>query len=437
MGKKKGETPSNGIDRRTLLRTAGATTAVGAGILGTGGTVSADDGIAIRPGEETLPHPDLDYYKPHDSLLHATAHWPLLAFDVQDVMGYIEGSDYPDREKRKARDSLIDLRRRFPVIQQRDTEDENRIWWTLAPGADSRGKDDHETFAHVAKVHADGMQRKGPRTQWWHNTHRKQTTTAAKEIGLSDSKASTIGDWADDPDTTGHYSLSFDDNWNHDTDLEEAFEKGLNKVHRHYSQYLDVDGARVFTCYHDDHDWSYSIGTMHKEGAWHMDQADSAYYTSTQDEYLGKATHYPEDAANPLHTGMGWEQLTVDLHYTSDEDDNVGWTISTKKWLHDEYEEFISDQWTSGWNFKDEFKSTDCDGCYRYYDILDRQQAIWDMAKESGKHSETVYNKIYSEGDVDWTNWSWSTESDLASITDNMMYTCGLYVRGFIREFYS
>jgi hypothetical protein len=436
MGEKGGK-PSNGIDRRTLLKTTGATAAVGAGIFGTGAAASSDDGIAIRPGDDTVPHPDLDYYKPHHSLLEITSHWPLLAFEMNDVMSYIEKSDRTRQEKREARDALVDLRRRFPVVEKRDTEDENRIWWTLAPGADSRKKGDDETFAHVAKVHANGMQRNGLSTQWWHNSHRKQTTTAAKEIGLSDSKASTIGDWADDPDKVDHYSVSFDDNWSHDTDLEEAFEYGLNKVHRHYSHYLDTDGAKIFSCYHNSHDKNYNVGTAHKAGAWHMDQADSAYYTSTQDEYLGKATHYPEDVANPLHSGMGWEQLTVDLHYTSDEDDNVGWNVSTKKWLHDEYEEFLSDQWTSGWNFKNEFKSSDCDGCYYYYDIIDREQAIWDMANESGKHSETVYQKIHSEGDVDWTSWSWDTESDLANITDNMMHTCGLYVRGFIREYYS
>lgn len=422
------------FDRRSFLKTVGVSSTVGAGVFASTSSGRSLEGVAIDPEEDTRPHPDLDYHKPHHSIQELSPYWTLLVLDENAIIDYIDDSDFSAKRKREARVTLQDLRSRFPIVEERDTEKENRIWWKLAPGADSKAKKDPERFMSVARVHADGMQRNELQTQWYYNSHRKQTKTAAKEVGVS--SPSDISEWADDPDHTEHYDVSFDDNWDHDTDLEEAFEYGINKIHRHYSQYLDVDAAKSFTCYHNNHNKDYAVGTADHEGEWHLDQAKNASTQSEEDEYLGKATHFPEDMSNPLHTGMGWQQLTVDLHYDSDEDDDVGWEVSTKKWLHYEFEEFLSDQWSSGWDFQYHFESNDCDGCYYYYSIDDASSALWDMANESGNYSQEVYKKIHDEGDVDWTDWSWSTESDMADICDNMMDMCGKYVRGYFKEFY-
>lgn len=427
---------SGRFDRRSFLKTVGVSSVASSGLFASGSVARGKEAVPLSPEDHTVPNPDIDYHRPHQSLLETTSQWKLLAFSEDSLLGYIDDSDVSAKEKREARQTLLDLRSRFPVVEERDTEDENRIWWTLAEGADSRTKRDTDKFQQVARVHADGMSSNDFSTQWWWNSHRKMTREGAKDMGLSDTKADNIAQYADDPDKVDHVSVELPDSWMHDEDLEDAFEAGLNKVHRHYSHYLNTLGSRTFSCYHNSHSRDYDIGTADVAGNWHMDQAYDAYYTSTQDEYLGKATHYPQDTANPLHSGMGWDQLTVDLHYDSDEDDDVGWSISTHKWLHDEYEEFISDCWTDRWYFRDDFKCLDCDECYHYYPIDDPAQAIWDMADYSGQYSAEVYNKIHDEGNVDWTDWSYSMESDIEDITENCLVKAGHYTRGFLHEFY-
>lgn len=433
---RKEDTNDRRIERRSFLRAAGASAAFGAGVFGAASSASAKEGLAVSPEETTPPHPDLKPYRPKPSLLEVGPQWTLLTLQEGTVHDRINESDVSTKEKQEARKTFGELRSEFPVVEK---EDDEAIWWTLAHDAKSPTEEDRKDFESVNKVFADGNKRKGVSAQWWGGNHKKQTRSACEEIGLSSSTTDDIVSYAAAPDKPDHFNVEVADWIPHDVDIEEGMEYGLNKALHHYGQYLDTDAFSSYYCYHDGHDESLAdIGAGDDVGKWHLDEAKNAYYTSTQNEYLGKATHFPEDMGNPLHTGMGWEQINLELVYDSSEGDNVDWDVNVVRWYHDRYEEFAAENWdyTTDHYFEYYFDSNNCSADYCYYPIDDAAQALWDLADYTGQYSAEVYNKVTDEGDVHWSNWSSTTEDRLREITENCMHEAGLYTRGYIKEIY-
>lgn len=424
------------IERRSFLKAAGTSTVFGGGMFAAASSANAKEGVAVTPEETTPPHPDLKPYQPDPSLLEVGPQWTLLTLQESTVLDRINDSDFSAKEKREARKTFGELRSQFPVVEK---ENEEAIRWTLARDAKSPSDEDRKNFSSVNKIFTDGNKRRGASTQWWGGNHKKQTRSACDEIGVSSSDADTIVSYAAAPDEPDHFRVEVADWIPHDVDIEEGLEYGLNKALHHYGQYLDTGVFSSYYCYHDGHDETLAdIGAGDDVGKWHLDEAKNAYYRSTQNEYLGKATHFPEDMGNPLHTGMGWEQINLELVYDSSEGDNVNWDVNVVRWYHDRYEQFAAENWS--WDtdhyFRYYFDSNNCSADYCYYSINDAAQALWDLADYTGQYSAEVFNKVTDEGDVHWSNWSSNTEDRLRQITENCMHEAGLYTRGYIKEIY-
>ena len=413
-----------GIERRQALRALGAGAAVGGGLFAAPPVSARPEGVAVTPDDVEPPNPDVQVRKVDRSVKSVSSYYPLLTLSQDTVVSFIDDNDRSRKEKREARTAVADLRSKFPVRREREG---NVTWYKLVDEGQSPTDADNEKFRTAGRAFANGVSgRREASTQYYKSHHRELTRDACEDMGLSSSTTDEIAPYADDPDDPD-VDIGVPDAIPHSEDIEEGLETALNKILHHYGQYYDADAFQV---YHDDeHDEDFgALGGATDAAWWHMYYAD--YYSgSTQNKYLGMATHYPADMGVPLHTGMGWEQANLEIYYDvwSLEYD---WRIDPTYWLHSEYEDFVSDNWSS---FRSSFLS-DCDGCYYYYPIDDVEQAIRDLASYTGDYSYDVYHHILEEGDVDHSEWDWDTWSYMYDVTENCVNEVGHYVRGFMHD---
>lgn len=421
------QNPPERTGRRTALKAIGASAVVGSGLLSAASPVAARaEAIPISPDEHEVPNPDLQVTKVDRSVKSVSSYFPILTLREDTVVSYINDSDLSRKERREARQALFDLRSKFPVVEERDG---NTTWLTLADGAGSPDDDDVEKFKVAGRAYADGASggsHGGPSTQHYRSLHVDMTEHACNEMGFSDSLSEEIASYADDPDDPD-VDIGVPDDIPHSDTVEEGLEEAINKILHHYGQYLDTN---MFETYHNDHhsEEFNIVGGARGAANIHMNYADM-YCCSTENKYLGMATHYPQDMSVPLHTGMGWEQANLEIYYDWGSG-SMEYRMDPLYWLHSEYEQFVSDEW---WWFSYDFDSQ-CDGCYYYYPIDDVRESIYNMADYSGQYSYDVFSKIQEEGDVGHENWSSETRDYMYDITENCINECGHYTRGFIHE---
>ncbi|PSQ19950.1 hypothetical protein BRD00_00510 [Halobacteriales archaeon QS_8_69_26] len=419
------------IGRRSVLKAIGASAAVGAGLFSVPAAATAGpEGVPVTPDETEVPNPDVQVRKVARDVQELSRHYPVLTLPEDTVLGYIDDSGLSGRERGEARKALADLRSEFPVKREREG---NVTWLTLANdrGRGTPSQEHADKFEIAGTAFAKGAtglaDDEGPSIQQWGNIHRKMTRNACEEMGVSSDTADEIAAYADDPDDPD-VDIGVPSWIPHADTVEDGLEHALNEFVHHFGQYYDED---AFEVYHDD-DHAESLGAV--GGAptaadWHMDRAHS-YCCSSENEFLGKATHYPQDMGVPLHTGMGWEQVNLEIYYDV-------WSLSydydfdPMYWLHSEYEEFVSDNWSY---FEYDYESHCGDDCFYYYPIDDVEQSVRDLAAYTGDYSYEVYHRIVDEGDVDWSNWSSDTRSYMFDITENCLNETGHYTRGFIHD---
>jgi len=95
-------------------------------------------------------------------------------------------------------------------------------------------------------------------------------------------------------------------------------------------------------------------------------------------------------------------------------------------WVHTAYENYVSNNWIAGSNFKSVVESN-----WYYYSISDPEQAAKSLASYSHQYIDTLYFKIYNNPDT------FQNDQDVKNITENCLletakWTLGLvkYVRG-------
>jgi hypothetical protein len=421
---------ARGIERRTFLKSTVATTAAGLGLFGSTGPAGALD-----PSEDSTEKPDITYKKVDRSVREVTAYYTLLTFSEDTVFSNIKNSDASPEEKREARDTLIDLRRKYPV---RKEQDGNVTWLTLARENAQSTQEEREQFQKVNGVYRDGIPgRDEASTQWYTTDHSDHTWAAGQDVNVPSSDLDTIEQYSEEPDNITD-GVEMPSSINHYEDVKAAFEYGLKKLIRHWDHFYNTGVYYSYWCYHDGHGNDFgSIGGAPRATQSEMDDAywyDSYGYTTYRNQDLGRALHFVQDVANPLHAGEGWEQLGVYLYYDSSEDDNVAWGVDPNHTTHSRYEEYASDHWTSGDYFRLDFRSYD-DCCY--YSIYDSEAAVKGLADKAGEYSYDVYDTILNEeNNAHWPDWSSSTRSEMEELTSYLIEEEGKYVRGFLKQFF-
>jgi len=267
--------------------------------------------------------------------------------------------------------------------------------------------------------------------------HEWMAEESCNTVGVGDSNADTIENQVTEPDDPSK-SLDVPDWVVHDQEIEDGLEEGIEGLMRYVGHYYDADpffGA--YYCGHSDEDAHSAdlngLGLAPWAAQERFDKAES----NSGDErakYVGRTLHYTQDVANPLHTGMGWEQVNLEVTY---DDGDVGYSINPMKWLHSGYETYIEDRWDSDREeFSTHYGPNNCDGCYGYHEYNSAKTEVSALADYTGNRAPEVFHEIANEGTGDWEKWSDSTRKKLKNITQNCLHKCGLKDRGLLHRYY-
>lgn len=424
--------------RRAVLKSIGA--AATAGLVSTPGIVSAKPTkVALDPSDA---EPSAWRMQSAPEVKRLTSNYPLLTLPQESVFYYLDNSEKSPEEKQTARENFIDLKRTFPLRKETDG---NLTTYKLAPKArDHAKKEDVKKFEQVGSVFADGATgfASGPSIQQHPSLHKTMTQSACIDMGLSYDVEYTTKEYADDPDNPT-VDLGVPDSISHWTNVDEGIESFISDVIHHVGQYYNPDPGWSYSylcdhnsTYHDESSAVGGIGGAPTATDYHFNKADNTS-GETQEQWVGRLTHFPEDMGQPLHTGMAWQQGNVDIKYDAYSGFYV--TVNPMYWLHYGYEDYVKDYWDGDWYaFHENFDSNNCSANYCYYETNgDGYNLVYQLADFTHQYSETVYNTILAEnGERDPSNWYYSTHEDLRGLTQDCMHQTGLWVRGCLDRYF-
>lgn len=411
------------FDRRTFLQ---ASSGALAGMAATG-LVSADDGDHRVEGD--VPYPDHSKLLVDDSLTSLTPQYDLLTLDKKRLLDLTEKAGMREQGETEAKDALKDLWRTYPVRKVRDGDD---FVFTLAEDrakASTAAEEKTERFGVAARAVGRGFakengNRKQVDAQWYGSMHREMTRhTVENEFDLYSWEEDDIVGASPTPDSNpcndcGPVVESADwPDW-----VKDAIKKGLNEFAHHYGHYYDPNQYTV--------DLGYGV-TISFEGLggapWfcehEMGLAEENSYTS-QREHLGRALHYVQDVSVPLHSGMGLEQMNLEL----DCDWSGCGVIDPYYDLHYSYEEWVKNNFTSGENFVDDYDS-----------MLawngDPSDCVYEVAESGNSYSYEVFHLVKENG-TDFGSWNSTDYNDLVEATANPISHAGGYTHALIDQIY-
>lgn len=266
--------------------------------------------------------------------------------------------------------------------------------------------------------------------------HEWMAEESCNTVGVDGNDDDIIKREVTEPDSP---SVTFDvPNWVvHDQDIEDGLEKGIEGLMRYVGHYYNADPFfGTYYCGHnnDPHTADFDgLGGAPEAAQWHFDKAEEKS-GDERAKYVGRTLHYTQDMANPLHTGMGWEQVNLEVTYN---DGSTDYSINPMDWLHKGYEEYIKDRWNSDREeFSTHYGPNECDGCYGYHKYNSAETEVSELANYTGTYSEEVFHRIDDEGTRNWREWSDSTRKKLKNITQNCLHECGLKDRGLLHRYY-
>lgn len=417
----------NPVDRRTFLKVSSGA-AVGVGVTAGGaGHVAASDGRG-GPGdtvEGELPHPDRGRLRVDESVRSITPHYYLLTLDKDRVLDLVGKSEGDGKKQTEIRDFLKDAWREYPVRRGRDGDD------TVLSLATERSKgaieSEDEKFSGAAKALGRGYAAESDdaSAQWNGSNHNDMSEKVCEWFDLYNYEISDVASHADDPDSDPCQGCSadvFPGSWAMPGWVKNKIEQGLNEFAHHFGHYYDPNY------------YSYTMAGISIEfdgigGApwfcgYEMGQAQDGSF-STEREHLGRATHYVQDVAVPLHSGMGVEQMNLGLHC----DWNGCAAIDPYYDEHFGYENYVSRNLTSGESFLDEF------GSIHVYNS-DPVQVVKNCADIGNDDSYEVFHLLLNNGSNpdDWS--SSSDRNDLNDVTENVMAWAGGYTHALVNQIY-
>jgi hypothetical protein len=160
------------------------------------------------------------------------------------------------------------------------------------------------------------------------------------------------------------------------------------------------------------HSWTHyynpnwSTGSAPSECKSYADAARNGYlggYWFSVYENLGYASHFMTNVGNPLHSGAELKQ----------------WVF---KWVHYAYEDYVTSNWNSGYNFKSVIENN-----WYCCPIGDVERATKDLVGYSHQYLETLFWNIYSNPDT------WQSNQTVKSITENCLLETARYTLGLVK----
>ncbi|MFC3956962.1 hypothetical protein [Halovivax cerinus] len=455
------------IGRRTTLKylSAGAL-----GVSLSSSQVSARSDSTATPERMDLDRPDRPIVKYDDSLYEITAHPYILTLSDAAIDRHFGVSSIKGREFESARRYVENLRARYPVETVVTDEEkrfqlgeearanltnERRSGEPLLTGASenqtrpspseggipAKQSDlDQDAFRTTLSVFAgpsSGDADEGSSPQWRINHHVKLLEDAKADVGSS----TYFSDWAGEPDLFDDWANGFLEKadaaldmvyypsampgvgWLEDK-LIDMWSAVLDVYMSNYMQYYDPDVSSISVPHLQD------IGIKDIGGA---PVAFKEFYDRGMAPhgrvYTAWASHYLHDVANPLHTGMGYEQIGIDIDFEWNWDPSrflvdFDHSIDPKHWLHKGVEKYVQNNYEA--EFADAFRGDD--GA----PIITPQFAIKSVADESSGYADDIFHQIMdyeTPGDDTPDSWDDDTKDMLDGDIKPCLELCGKYNR--------
>ncbi len=352
----------------------------------------------IMRTERTELHKNINIIKVDPTLENATPYWIIIAAGSIEkgravIFKYIDSStSLTKEEKIELKKFVKELWRKYRV---KTIKDSNVTLITLSSKPEIKlTKEEKAMLERVAQAVNEYFEEKYIKNKngyvgilWNVDTHQSIIYISCKKWGESDYYCGVARDHADDPDywTQVPPPPGYPD-WLWDF---------IMQVVHSWTHYYNPD---------------WGTGSAPSECKYYADIAKNKYsnrdYTSAYTN-LGYASHFMTDVGNPLHTGLeSWQAVFKDIHYA--------------------YENYVSSNWESGYNFKSIIENN-----WYYYAINDPEQATKDLAGYSHQYDDTIFWTIF------WNPDTWQSNQNIKNITENCLletakYTLGLvkYVRG-------
>ncbi|MCD4792687.1 MAG: hypothetical protein K8R54_05615 [Bacteroidales bacterium] len=218
--------------------------------------------------------------------------------------------------------------------------------------------------------------------KWNWTVHDKTMYIAAKQWGISDSRADMMSGAAHMPDVYDNEGqIPGTQNWRHGY----VFAYGIH-----------IWGNADECC---DNNISGS-GLSGKSSFYYYENGNQSW----GDWYLGYASHYLQDVGNPWHTSS-----------------NIVQQLET----HIGYEEWVDNNWSEGHNFEDIVNND-----WYYYSVSDPDATVRSLAKWSNSKNSTVYDAYVNSGNPTGAGTGNST---LVSETKTLLKVVGRYTKGLIK----
>jgi hypothetical protein len=317
-----------------------------------------------------------------------------LALDHSLILGYLDSADISESERARYEDTLKEIWDTYPTksVQRGDVTYILLEKTPVSEAGKNLGYDEHGSLGldPVAEAVYEGVvAERGKRVSisWNPSTHSKMADLSGRKMGISSTYVSTASQAADDPDSwpqrifggvelSGYVEIivhSWEHYYNPNTGSGDAPDYARNYANAARSDYLNLSFTDAFT-------------------------------------KLGYALHFIQDVGQPLHTGKEYSQY--------EEGNKAG--KEGKKSLHALYEDYVSNNWTTGYNFASTYNANGY-----YYAVSNPRAATVDLAKYSNQYLDELWMTIF-----DYPS-TFGSNTRVRQITENCLLKTALYAKGF------
>lgn len=470
-------TSDDRINRRSTLKLIAGT----GGLSLSTGAVSAVTALQDQRGSEADQIPESTIQTYGESLYEITTHPYLLTVSDEAIDRHFGASSIKGREYEYGRRYVERLRARYPVetvkdgYEERfelsdqarknlnterrsgkpvlDTADTNSDRPSPSEGGIPAKQSDHDQVALRTTLDVFGAQSStdsnDSASPEWNRGHHVDLLDDAKDDVDTSTNFYT---WARDPDDFSEWADGYLDmadaaldfitypanavpgvDWLQDK-LLDGFSAALGVLLNNYTQYYDPNPITIPVPHLSDIKVG-NIGMAPQACAVFYDMAETASSSYWTRKYTAWASHYLQDMANPLHTGMGMEQAGLDWNFNFEWRGGTRFVIdidfftSPKHWLHGGAEQLVSDV------YEDELQ-----GWYKGHEtrwINSPEYAIDRIAQESNEYADDIFQTIMENetaGQNDPDEWSDDTRDLVTDRVESCLKICGKYNRQLLLD---
>lgn len=261
--------------------------------------------------------------------------------------------------------------------EKQEMKDSMKDIWDRYP--DETAEEDYDTLSYISKKTSEYLNNASSNNgvKWNADAHGDIMEKSCLLWGVSSYHTQHAKDHAAKPDS-----------WY----LSEPLGKLWQSYNHYYNPYA-LGGLTVGSAHANCHIHAGLAGYHYEDGEFPDTYEDLAY-----------SSHFLTDLGNPMHTGYEIEQIN-------------------NEWVHVDYENYVSSNWDSGYNFHDTVDVTNT-----YYAISGPMEAAEELAEHSHADLEEIYEYVYYNPDT------FDNMPEVASLTNEFLRRTTKYNTGLVKD---